>query len=573
MAERPSIIGEILELPPEDTPLSQVQRAWAFLDGADVCPDCQSLTERHDIIRRIVGAIEQEVARTTEGRLDPSTPEAILIEFAMELRQEGIPPPPPPPISVLRPVRGTDEEPSRLSVTVTGAFLTGCPLKISIAEYDRVQQSLARELARVPGQGWSVNTDHWRHEGTYYSGGGFASMLPLVIARRIGADALERLVELLEARPLSELTWLATKAAGWVIEPQSIRIDIYDLGMAVVAGTFAVEPVQGADLSIVAPLFKELVWLKPDHTGTTSPLVGAFRALAEQTTRQFQDAARRAAPDLLQRPWLSPFVEALAPDQATDLYSSPDWGRLLWLHPVHLLQLAEDEGLRTAANHLAPPFHRSVDVPDGCFVPGIGWSAIVSDRLPISAEVPLRILELHWAYIALYMEMDRGLLVMLEGGRWQGSEALTDLEGAADQVFGDYIRLVEARARVDSHFAGLGGDEQALWDVITDVTKLDALIDGVDRKVSILQQMAERKVQQAAAAQARRTTAILSFLTALTLVTVAVALLTNFVGSRSDTLGHLSLRITIVALALVTSIGLYREAFREGPRRRRTRRP
>ena len=99
------------------------------------------------------------------------------------------------------------------------------------------------------------------------------------------------------------------------------------------------------------------------------------------------------------------------------------------------------------------------------------------------------------------------------------------------------------------------------------MTKIDALANGVDRKVAVLEQMTERRVQQVAAAQARRTSTILSFLTALTIVTVAVALITNFLGSRSDTVGHVWIRAGIVVFALVVSVLLYREAFRRRPRR------
>jgi hypothetical protein len=48
----------------------------------------------------------------------------------------------------------------------------------------------------------------------------------------------------------------------------------------------------------------------------------------------------------------------------------------------------------------------------------------------------------------------------------------------------------------------------------------------------------------------------------------------DFLGSRSDALGHMGLRVAIVGVAFVATIGLYREAFRERTRRRHdTRRP
>jgi hypothetical protein len=167
------------------------------------------------------------------------------------------------------------------------------------------------------------------------------------------------------------------------------------------------------------------------------------------------------------------------------------------------------------------------------------------------------------------MEIDRGLLALLDQSHHLNSVRLSDLEADAERVFGDYIRVMEARARVDSTLASLGGDEQAIWDVIADVTKFDALVQGVDRKVQALQRIAERRVQQGSATRSQRTTSILSFLTALTIVTVTTALITNFLGSRSDQLGHLSLRIAIVAAALLASVGLYREAFKDRPRRRK----
>jgi hypothetical protein len=49
----------------------------------------------------------------------------------------------------------------------------------------------------------------------------------------------------------------------------------------------------------------------------------------------------------------------------------------------------------------------------------------------------LRITELHWAYIALYLEIDRGLLALLDDDRWYAPESLAELEQDADRVFGD----------------------------------------------------------------------------------------------------------------------------------------
>jgi hypothetical protein len=459
-----------------------------------------------------------------------------------------------------------------LRVAITAAFLTGHPIGVRIGGYDLLQRDLGQELDKLGRQGWSVNADHWRQHGTYHSGGGFSSMLPLVLARRGGRDVLARLDALLAGRPQSEHAWLARHTANLTLQPVALRIDVYDLGMAVMNGTFSVHVAADVGLAATARTLKQLVWLKPDRDeDVLSPIAAAFRQLAEETTQQFAQAVRSAAPESVQDPWLAPFLNALPTRQPSEHPYPADWGRLLWLHPVHLLGVDDPKQRAPSAAQLAPPFHDSVAIPDGSFVPGIGWSAIITGGDPAAADVPLNILELHWAYIALYMEIDRGLLALLDDDRWQQSHSLSTLEDEADRVFADSMRVTEARARLDSALASLGGDEQAIWDVIAGVTKFAALSDGIDRKVAALQRVAERRVQQAAAAQARRTSAILSFLTALTIVTVTVALIGNFIGSRSDALGHIELRVLIVAAALLLAVGLYREAFRDRPRGRRKR--
>jgi hypothetical protein len=155
------------------------------------------------------------------------------------------------------------------------------------------------------------------------------------------------------------------------------------------------------------------------------------------------------------------------------------------------------------------------------------------------------------------------MLALLDDDRWDASQSLAALEDDADRVFDDYLRVMEARARLDTALAALGGDEFAIWKAIADVQKFDTLVDSVERKVEVLQRIAERRVQQAQASRERRTSAILSFLTALTVVTVTVALLGNFLGSRSDALGHIELRLAVVLAAFAAAIGVYYAAFRQ----------
>ena len=235
--------------------------------------------------------------------------------------------------------------------------------------------------------------------------------------------------------------------------------------------------------------------------------------------------------------------------------------------------LAGDEtGLvGSKAKLLRVPFSKSVKVPDGRFVPGIGWSAIISDSDSSARDLPMKLLQLHWAYYALYMEIDRGLLSVLDHNELSRPRpVLSELEADAEEVFTYYIRVMKARARVDSALASLGGGEQAIWDVIADVQKFDALVGGVDRKVEVLQKIADRRVQEATSASARRSTKILGFLTTLTLVTLAIALLGYLVGGLSDNLDqYRPLRYGFLALGLVAAAVLWWVTFRMRPRPRK----
>jgi hypothetical protein len=568
-------------------------RAWGEVDGVDVCPDCQMPAERRELAQRIVEMVEVALA---ERGSDPLPHEAALIAFALSLREDlgrapappgpgaGLPlrvqphPPPPPP----DPAPGSElvtARPRSLSVevAVTGAFLTGRPLRVPVGGYDELQQRLVDALkTRVGDDTWSANIESWRQGGTYHSGGGFTSMLPLVLARRDGPAMLERWEHAVASTGASQRDWWRSLTKDWDVEAISLRVDIYDLGMAVLNLTLRVEADKAASLSDVAAKLKRAVWLKPDDDGgVESAVTSALRAIARETTAQYVAAITDAIPDAAEEAWLTPFLRALSGGPDEGVGGSPDWGRLLWLHPVHTVRVREGRGVAAVARELAPTFHGTVGIPRGVFVAGIGWSAVAAESGASGTEIPLRLIELHWAYIALYMEIDRGLLALVEGGRLAPPDSLRDLEVEADRVFGDYMRVMHARGRLDSALASLGGDEFAMWELITAVTKFQPLVDGVDLKVKVLQDQSERRVQQAAARRDRRTSSILSGLTALTVVTVAVALLGNFVGTRSDKLGHLGLRVAVIVIALLTAIAVYRAAFRDRThvRRRLTRTP
>ena len=227
------------------------------------------------------------------------------------------------------------------------------------------------------------------------------------------------------------------------------------------------------------------MWLKPDvDAGVESPVTASFRELARESAAQFADAIRDALPEAVEESWLSSLrysEESPSHDLNSDRTTV---GGCFGCTPFTCSRWSP---LTSACPPLRNWPRRSTDRFDsgGALYSGIGWSAIVTATGASGAGIPLRLIEVHWAYIALYMEIDRGLLGLLDDDRWYEPESLGALEEDADRVFTNYMRVMHARARLDSDLASLGGDEFALWEEISDVTKFDPLVEGVDRKVEV----------------------------------------------------------------------------------------
>ena len=515
---------------PAEDPLSRLLgQSWASIDGEDICRECQTAAERRDVVApTIISVFQQWNNESTKAGAAPSPFDAAIVPYAMDVSdavRSGDASTPAPEASAVQIDPHSHPRLARLEVAITGAFLTGYPLHIRIAEYPDVQHALATALSKNRRAGWQSGAAQMR-EGTYSSGGGFSDVLPLVLVCRDGADVLERARAILDARRRDERYRLDSDLEEWEVSPRSMRIEVYDLGVAVINGTFAVRFPTPLTLADAVRALKRMVSLRSDSEQAGSPIAGMLRKLSKETTHQFRASVDSTVPRRVQQPWLSP--------SELGHRVSSEWGRLLWLHPVHLLAGEDAAWRKLRAKELAPAFSTTIKVQDGRFVSGIGWSAIVTNLDPSAREMPLKLVHLHWAYYALYMEIDRGLLTVLDQNR-SGTKrtALSELEDGANAVFEDYIRVMKARARVDSALASLGGDEQAIWDVIADVQKFGALVGGVDRKVDALQRIADRRVQQATSASDRRTARILGSLTSLALVTLATTLLAYFYGGFS----------------------------------------
>lgn len=451
---------------------------------------------------------------------------------------------------------------------MTGPFLTGLPLRVRIGDYGNLQQRLGEELGKS-SEGWDYEGIKWRGVESYGSGGGYTSLVPRVLIRRLGEPLALRLEELQRQRPEDERRWLAEATRGWTWELRSLRIELYDFGVGVVNGTYDVSAPPWQSAAATRRTTEAVARLLGDPAiGVRSPVAASFDALTRETVALFGDAVARCAAAELQEPWLSAFHSALPPDSGVeDLSASPaaeGWGRLLWLHPVFVFTSGPGVGVRRLRRISRPfeaTFSDNIMHWHGVFAPGIDSSVVVlHENIPKQKTPPMGLTELMWAYYGLFMEIDRGLLAMLDSDKWEGLGSLAELEEDADRMFSVYMRVQEARARLDSALADLAGGQVSIWNTIADVQKFDELVAGVERKVAALQSIAERRVEEASAARARRTGNVLSGLTALTVVTLLVTLTGYFVGMPSDHSGHTELRIGIAVLAFALAALIYRKA-------------
>jgi hypothetical protein len=250
---------------------------------------------------------------------------------------------------------------------------------------------------------------------------------------------------------------LALRAPGYVIDPFRVQIDVYDLGMAVMTAWFTLTAPAGLRVKETVKTVKELALLTSDGQGR-SPIAEGLQVIVDETVEDYQRAVIRTEVGIRR-----PSLGQEAP--------TPDIGRLLWLHPVHMVERVNPT--RRLAWELAPVFRQFITVKDAEFASGIGSSAIVAVPGSEDAMIPLRLTELHWAYYALYMALDRGLLGILDRARADGAEtAVRKLEEKADEAYQEYLQVVEARARLDSDLSARGVDTLAIWETIAHLQRL-----------------------------------------------------------------------------------------------------
>lgn len=544
---------------------------WASCGGQDLCPEHQTPGDRREALRRALAQVKDWSERLLNKGIPAGDVERQLLLFALKLQEEldaaaddegvaeaeGQRPPgsgrQAAPLAVAGPGPAVDDAaPARTEslVAITGAFLTGSEPVVRIKDYAALQKALKGVLGDAE---WEFDRSRLQPT-TYQSGGGFTDPLPLIVARRQGQALVDRVQLALKAPPHAPGAALEEFAPGYELTPTTLRIDLYDLGMAVLTAWFTVSAPSKDWPAEFAATVKRLSLL----TDPRSPLAESLRVIAVDTAEAYRRAIQRALPAKdVRDSWLQ---------------DARDIGRLLWLHPVHVVDQADPND--QAAEALGPVFQQRIKVAGGILVSGIGWSAVLAVRAGDGVEASLRLTQRHWAYFALYMELDRALLQTLNDVRSVERAKRKELEQETRDAFDVYLRVMEARARLDSELSSLGGDEQAIWDAIAQVQRFDTIVAGVERKLEVLQKLTERRAEEAVDLRARRISEGLSWLAALTIVTVTFAGIAYFFGARKFVEDREAIRLSAVVIAGLIAVGLLLFVYmdRGRPPRRRARR-
>jgi len=360
----------------------------------------------------------------------------------------------------------------------------------------------------------------------------------------------------------------------------SARIQLFDFGIGAVEVTYdLVAPAQTTPAQVIEHVNAATALdMRFEHDRGES-LAGALASVVEETTRTFTDTVRATVPDAIEKPWLEAMYrtsgveghrpgikslgQGLSNRTSVERGSSNEAGKLLWIHRFYMLRGHADADV-VDLERLGTPFRSSFSTTvndwDDIFTPGIDSSVLVSrEELPTPESFVPSMMLLHTGYLALLIETDRGLLATLgEAEEWDSARHLSHLESEAQQVFQLQMRVEKALARLESILIDFGGGGLALWDAVARVQRFDDIVRAIGGKVEILQKLTQRRVQEASSARERTTNNILGFLTALTIVGLAVGLADGLFGERPDRAGHVALRIGAILLSLILAGQLFR---------------
>jgi hypothetical protein len=194
----------------------------------------------------------------------------------------------------------------RFQVVMTAAFSTGTPLRVRLADYRAFQTDVGHALKDHPTGEWNPEGVRWLDVSSYgKGGGGYSHLVPLVLVQREG-DALKgaAAASLGAAGVAGWGDCLDEEARGWQWTLTDMRVQLYDLGVGVMAGVYDVVTPVGLDKEYVAREILDASRIARNRSGRIErPFGTAYEAVARESVEAFRSAAGECIEGDLPEPW------------------------------------------------------------------------------------------------------------------------------------------------------------------------------------------------------------------------------------------------------------------------------
>lgn len=244
---------------------------------------------------------------------------------------------------------------------------------------------------------------------------------------------------------------------------------------------------------------------------------------------------------------------------ATDAATvQPDEGRLLWIHTIYILSVAESEDLADRHQEvvrLLPSFHGTLELPNAVLSPGIQVSAAVcragaQDAVASTTSLARVMCELNAWWTATW-RTDQLLFAFLhEYTTANRVVRARDLRRQAQHIEAVHEDVRLFRALLDTDLLNRAGRDRRIWDCAGEQWWLNESLRGIDAKLETLRDMHRGISDALVTRRARRFDAMLVVFTVFAVL-----------GSLSDILGFLvkpeglaaSVRYTVMAAAALVA--------------------
>lgn len=310
--------------------------------------------------------------------------------------------------------------------------------------------------------------------------------------------------------------------------PQTVLITFYAFGAVTIQVTMDSVPANGDAFKDIGSRTKEVFSIRNGAQSATDSPAAWMQSLLNEAARSLSAA----------------LLDSGAPVKL--LARTP----LKWIHPILIASTSDKP--KATARQLSSTFCSSlVTFRGGVLASGIGHSAIsCTDALKNDVTVVLETVDAHWALYASYLQLDQDLYESLSPGT-QDLDLTDDLEDESSKRFAEYFQAATIRTTVDTYLASQGGDIQAVWDCIGTTQSTTALVAGVERKLKLIQDLSERRSQQALTKVSSTLNASLLWLTFISALAAIAVLVTFFLDDLTSKGGSTLIRSLCFAGLLV----------------------